>query len=352
MTRLLVCILGLAVFASFAPTAYAAETKNDRGKKLLLKLFEDAATTAAEATVRVQVDGKDAALGTVVSKDGYILTKGSELKGTITCKLRDGTAYDAEYIGYHKESDLALLKIDADDLQPAKLSPSKSAEPGNWVAVTGITTEPIAVGIISSSARKLFGQEKIIENANKGYLGIRFDATAGSKEEVVIAEVMPKLAAAKAGLKSGDIIFEVAGKKVKSRDALPEILDGYRPGDNLTIKVKRKVKDKDETEELSFKVTLSPRSEMSKGDMQNEFGGMLSGRRTGFPQVIQHDTVVLPKDCGGPLVDLDGRIVGINIARAGRVETWALPAEVITPLLKDLKAGKFLPPDQYRKIEK
>jgi S1-C subfamily serine protease len=43
-------------------------------------------------------------------------------------------------------------------------------------------------------------------------------------------------------------------------------------------------------------------------------------------------------------VDLDGNVLGINIARAGRVETWALPPDVVKPLIADLKAGKFPPP--------
>ena len=46
---------------------------------------------------------------------------------------------------------------------------------------------------------------------------------------------------------------------------------------------------------------------------------------------------------GGPLVDLDGRVLGLNIARAGRVETWALPGDVIQPIMADLKAGKYSP---------
>ena len=43
-------------------------------------------------------------------------------------------------------------------------------------------------------------------------------------------------------------------------------------------------------------------------------------------------------------MDLDGRVLGVNIAREGRTETWALPADVIEPVLKDLIAGKYAPP--------
>jgi serine protease Do len=333
----------LSVFATAPAVIQAAPPTGDRGKRLLPKIFEEVAQPAVVSTARIQSDGKDAALGLIVTKTGHILTKGSELRGVITVKLQDGTSYDAEYVGYHKPTDLALLKIDADDLVPGKLAPGKTAEPGSWVAVTGITSEPIAVGIISSGPRKLYGEESRIENANKGYIGIRFESAA-EDGKVVIAEVVKGAAADKGGLKAGDVILEVAGVKLKNRESLPELLDNYKPGDKVTVLVARKKKGEDEPEELSFKLTLSPRSEMSRGDMQNVFGGELSGRRAGFPTVIQHDTIVLPRDCGGPLVDLEGRIVGLNIARAGRVETWALPAEVINPVLKELKEGKYPAP--------
>ena len=48
-----------------------------------------------------------------------------------------------------------------------------------------------------------------------------------------------------------------------------------------------------------------------------------------------------PRDCGSPIVDLDGKAVGLNIARAGRTETYAIPSEEIQKLLPDLKAGKL-----------
>ena len=330
--------LTLMLIAVAAP-GFAA-TPRDRGKELLPKLFEAVIDPVAQATVRVLGDGKPVALGTVMTPDGYILTKGSELKGALTVKTRDGTTYDAEYVGYHRGTDLALLKVAGAKLVTVQLSPGKTAEPGNWVAVAGITSEPVAVGVVSAAARKLFGQEGLIENVNKGYIGIIF----GRPDELEIGDVVKGAAAEKAKLKVGDIIFEVAGKAVKNRAQLLELLDGKRPGDKVVVKVRRKMKESDETEDVEATVTLSPKREMgkgSRGDIQNSMGSELSGRRTGFPRVIQHDTVVLPRDCGGPLVDLDGRVIGLNIARAGRVETWALAEEDITPVFKDLKAGKF-----------
>ena len=46
---------------------------------------------------------------------------------------------------------------------------------------------------------------------------------------------------------------------------------------------------------------------------------------------MQHDTVLDPDECGGPLLDTKGNVVGINIARAGRVVSYALPSSLILP---------------------
>jgi serine protease Do len=52
---------------------------------------------------------------------------------------------------------------------------------------------------------------------------------------------------------------------------------------------------------------------------------------------LPHDTPLRPKDCGGPLVDTDGRVAGINIARALRVATYALPARDVRQVLNELR---------------
>lgn len=332
MTRQFLTLLALAMLSS-GITASPAWAQRDQGKRRLNKLFAEAISGIVPSTVRIQCNDRDAALGTIVSTDGLILTKGSELRGEITVLLSDGTSYTAKYIGYHRESDLALLKIDADGLKPIEFPTKDAAEVGNWVAVTSLKEDPLAVGVISAGARKLYFDEAIIQNSNKGMLGIqmRLDDDTG----IVISSVLADSAASRAGLKENDVILNVAGKDVTTRQQLQELLDNYKPGDTVTVRVKRG------EEELSLKVRLGSRSDADRSAFQNQMGGQLSGRRTGFPMVIQHDTVISPTDCGGPLVDLDGRVLGINIARAGRVETWTLPVTVINPILKDLKAGKY-----------
>src|SRR4029077_19551483 len=90
--------------------------------------------------------------------------------------------------------------------------------------------------------------------------------------------------------------------------------------------------------DFKVKLEISPQG---GGNPQDKMGSKLSDRRGGFPSILQHDTVVQPQDCGGPVIDLDGKAVGINIARAGRTETYAIPSEAILGLLDDLQSGKL-----------
>jgi serine protease Do len=65
--------------------------------------------------------------------------------------------------------------------------------------------------------------------------------------------------------------------------------------------------------------------------------GETSRRADGFDQVIEHDTVIPPWLCGGPVMNLEGEAIGINIARANRAATYALPAELVQQIFATLK---------------
>ncbi len=54
--------------------------------------------------------------------------------------------------------------------------------------------------------------------------------------------------------------------------------------------------------------------------------GRLSRRASDFPLALQHDAVVPPGECGGPVVGMRGEVLGVNIARFDRIGTYAIPA--------------------------
>lgn len=98
--------------------------------------------------------------GFVISEDGYVLTNHHVIEGAdeIIVRLRDRRELVAEVIGTDKRTDVALLKIDADDLPFAKIGDSSEVKVGQWVLAIG---EPFGLdftashGIISALGRSL-----------------------------------------------------------------------------------------------------------------------------------------------------------------------------------------------------
>jgi serine protease Do len=142
--------------------------------------------------------------------------------------------------------------------------------------------------------------------------------------------VLEGTSAARAGLQANDIIVRINDQVVTTREALIDMVGAFRPGDRVQLKVRRG------EEVIDISTTLGNRMSGSRRDFQNRLGGDLSERRGGFSQAIQHDTVLRPRECGGPLVDLDGRVVGVNIARAERVASYAIPTAVVLDVLDEL----------------
>ncbi|ADB18580.1 PDZ/DHR/GLGF domain protein [Pirellula staleyi DSM 6068] len=315
------------------PRAMATERSHSR----VLAAFRDVVTESTQSTVRIFCDGRKSAMGTVVSADGYVLTKASELRGKVECQLHDGRRMEAKIVGRDNGLDIAMLKIEAKDLKPVSFDGPSAPPVGSLLATPGIERDPLAIGILSVSPRNI--------PAPSGALGVQLDT---SEDVARIEQVMPGSAAEKAGLQADDVITHVNEKSIKGRQEMVETIRGYMPGERVSLKVKRG------KEELTISATLGSLATLVHGDradFQNNLGGSLSTRRAGFVSVIQHDTVLRPSDCGGPLVDLDGRVIGINIARAGRVESYALTLEVVKPLLESLMSGNLAGPADKAKVD-
>jgi len=64
-----------------------------------------------------------------------------------------------------------------------------------------------------------------------------------------------------------------------------------------------------------------------------------TGPRRAYAEVIQHDSPIEPHELGAPLVEKNGRLVGINVATVYRGSAFAAPIDRIASFLEDLKAG-------------
>jgi serine protease Do len=346
--RGLVVLTAACLFLAGPSLARADQPEKDKrevpakNSAKFLAAFHSVVTPAVKSTVRIRSDDKDVALGTVVASDGWVLTKASELGDKTVCRLRDGREFEARLVGVHPQYDVALLKIEVQDLTPVAWLESKSAAVGNWVASVGTGETPVAVGVVSVATRSLSPRELALPltSPNSGFLGIGLDK---AEEGPKVTTVTPKSAAEKAGIKVNDVVLTLAGRPVKDPETLIGRMAKTKPGQTVVLKIKRG------DAEMEFTIKLDKRP-IDRGALQNSMGSKLSNRRTGFPTFLQHDTVLKPTDCGGPLVDLEGRVVGINIARAGRTESYALPSEAVIALLPDLKSGKLAPKSEATEL--
>lgn len=284
--------------------------------------FRPVTADVRHSTVRILVDGEPAALGVIVSENGHILTKSSQLRGEVTVRLPDEREVAAKKVSSDGESDLALLKVAATKLRPATWAENEPPV-GSWLVSVGQKPMPVGVGVVSVTGREIAPQ--------RGVLGIYL---GDDPDGPMVEDVFPGSGADEAGLERGDIIVSVDGRTVPTRRALLELLSGFRPGDSLPLIVRRG----DGEEELLATLGNESTTMVDRQARQNMMAGPLSVRSGGFGLALQHDTVLRPEDCGGPVVDLGGRVVGLNIARAGRVESYALPTAAVRPILAKLMA--------------
>lgn len=98
--------------------------------------------------------------GVIVSGDGYIVTNYHVIRnaGEIKVMLHDNRHFDAKLVGKDPYTDLALLKIDAQDLPKLKIGNSDQVEVGEWVIAVGNPfnlTSTVTAGIVSAKARNI-----------------------------------------------------------------------------------------------------------------------------------------------------------------------------------------------------
>ena len=322
------------------PKAPPAHEKFSRETAEILKSWEPALEEVRRATVKLTREGKDIALGCAVHENGYLITKASEVhdkKGVfltgIEASFPEGLRLPVKLADIHRPYDLALLKVDARGLRPMPWDESITPEPGTFLAAATPMRLPAAVGVLSVMPRNL-------DDSHKGWLGVNLDK-AGEKE-VKITMVSADSPASKAGIVSDDIIKSIDGKAVTTVEEFIQTVSSLKPYQTVKIVVKREKGDRE------LDATLVPRPQGMNGiaeDPRNMMSGTLSKNRRGYPDAMQHDMVLEPSEVGGPLVNLDGKVVGMNIARSGRIECFAIPSKTIKGLLSKAGEGRFFHPE-------
>ena len=310
------------------------ETEYRLNGKKTLEVFQDHRDLFLSNSVIIYSEGdlKRAVYGMIMSSDGYILTKASELNlsndilsqsdipVSLQIRLGDNKLFkDVKLVGYLEENDLALLKIDVEGLTPVVFAETSEIAQGSIVLSNGASTRRsrrARVGVISANAREIKGPVKV-------EMGIKLK---WENEQFIITDVEKNSAAAEANLKIQDIILEIDDKKIGEKLPIRDVLKEKSPGDLINLLILRENKKLTLKLELMAKTMPKNRVVTSRNDSMS---GQFSRVRSGFSRVLQIDIPIADNSCGGPLLNLSGECLGLIIARANRAETFVLPLEEV-----------------------
>ena len=307
--------------------------------------FEAQRNILQKSSAVIYRNRKPIAYGVIMSPEGHILVKHSELFELSEEKkntLKDGMSVIVDTGRYPEMKllssdtvwDLAIIKIDAKDLTPAEWITQSDIDQGTWVITNGSSSKKnrrVNIGIISAHAREIKGAPPVM-------LGLGLKSLKEDKG-VEIMRVADNSGAKEAGVLKGDIFKNFDGKDVSTKEEIVDIIREKKPGDFVEVELLRK----DKVETLSME--LRPRTEIAGDGKQSlnrndSMSGDFSARRDSFPMVLQHDIDQNSRQTGGPLLNLEGKAVGINIARVNRAESFAIPAknalEVYAKMLKNI----------------
>jgi S1-C subfamily serine protease len=260
--------------------------------------------------------------GFVINGNGQILTNAHVVAGadTVTVTLRDGRTFRGQVLGEDPLTDVAVVKIEANNLPVARMGNSEQIRPGEWaiaignplgldntvtagiISATGRTSADVRVpdkrvsfiqtdaainpgnsgGPLLNSRGQVIGVNTAIIGGAQGlgfaipinqaqrvadaliangrmshpYLGIQMTRLTPAirdninsnpnlgirvqeSEGVLIGAVAPNSPAARAGLRSGDVIRRVGGQTVTTPDAVQRVIEGSTIGSQLAIEIRR-----------------------------------------------------------------------------------------------------------------
>src|SRR5919201_1812099 len=236
------------------------------------------------------------ASGFVYDTNGDIITNEHVVDGATSVRVKfwNGATYSAKVVGSDASSDLAGVRVDAPAsiLHPLSLGDSSSLAVGDGVVAIGspfgiddaIQTDAainhgnsggpllnlrgqvvgvnaqiesdsggndgVGFAIASDTAKTIVPQLIAGKTVHHAYLGIALaESTGGAR----VAQVRRGTPAERAGLRAGDVIVAVDGERIRSTDALRSAIDAKRPGETVTLTIRRNGKER------TVKATLAAR---------------------------------------------------------------------------------------------
>jgi len=293
----------------------------------LFQAFNGVVSELGSGVIKIYGGRKALTFGTVW-QDGRILAKWSEVQ-----KARVLTGVDSEKREFpltveevFTEDDLVTLRA-PEDMALRGIAPSEGrVRSGALIAAVRPDGVAEGIGVLSVEDRSL------LESA-RGFLGVQLDPEY-NRGGALIERVTQGSAGEEIGLKKGDVIIAVDNRKIDGLQELKTLLSRAGPEQQVLLNVRRPTGELQLTAKLKPRPSV-PRVSSGRERMMNAMDERgLSQRRDSFPLVSQTDMTITPSECGLPVVDQNGALMGVLIARAGRVKTYFLSTERIATLLQ------------------
>lgn len=289
-----------------------------------------------ECAARIEsVLGRPICTATIVGAEGYVLTKASEVPDLDKVRVHFADGRSAALREVHREVkfDLVLAQaVGVTGLRTVSFGAARPLALGQWLCSTADAGMEPRIGIVSAQRRRIPG--------TGAALGIRMDEkTPKEVKGVRIIGIASESPAEIAGLQENDVLLKIAGEAVAQYRRVHELVNKRQPGEIIEVRYLR------ENKEETCRVRLASRTKVLQNWEGEDFAnGGISLRSDNFPDVLQHDVPLFPADMGGPVATLEGKVVGINIARVDRVTTFALPVEAFWPEVQKWMQADRHPP--------
>jgi serine protease Do len=304
-----------------------------------LARYRSIAEPARSSVVVVLNAGVAVGLGTVVGAEGWVLTKASELPGQPTCRLQDGKVVSARVAGVDPAFDLALLSVPATDLKPVRWADDFNPPAGTLLAAVGTDERPLAVGVVSVARRDLDAPvgpaaslplripagPPLIGGDSQPISGYSLLAAFGLPRATVYHVSSVRGLAYSAGVRQHDLLHNINGRRIQAEEDILAAVNRRRAGDVVPVRLERAGKMIDLLLPLGAEARYGP----------------FNYRADDFPTVIESDVPICSYECGGPIVNLTGRAIGVTIARPGPHSGVLIPGDCVLKLLPDLKSGRL-----------
>lgn len=305
------------------------EVKSPRNFRELAKLPDQLAELEDrldEACVEITSDageGTSEIIGTRIQDTQWIISKSSAVGADPRMTLKDESV-GLEIVSRDSQNDLVLLKAPDVNETGVELGRAATELSAGAFLLSPDEDGPGRVSVVSSPnfrSRKQY---------SRGYLGV-VPVTHEENQGALLRQVVDDGAAKRAGLQEGDVVTKLNETIIRSHNDMREFLMQLAPSAVITATFLR------DENELTKSITLGAvpsRSEHAANQMDK------SERRDGFDQILPHDANLQPADCGGPLFNIEGQFVGVNIARNSRVRSYALPAAIVQTFVEQVSSKK------------